>query len=146
MESGFSSTLLWVSDEPMEETDSFAYTRQNSIFTGTSPHQLANVGPEPLPGLWLSAESRLWQQLLPEGVSITFGFTDICTASNTSRPAKINGRSQFESLRLYWLSMRETNAWTTRSTCPSRQIVCFQFVAGQSLLNRLYGLRSWLVQ
>ena len=51
------------------------------------------------------------------GVSITFGLTDICTASNTSRPAKSMAaeRSKVNSIVARSAAI---NASTTRSTSP----------------------------
>ena len=67
------------------------------------------------------ASARTWMpsfaMAVTGGVSITFGLTETCTASNTSRPARsmAAARSKFRSM--FALSA-EMSARMTFSTCP----------------------------
>ena len=51
------------------------------------------------------------------GVLITFGFTDICTASSTSRPARSMAVAIWKGRSMLAL-LADTSAWITCSTCP----------------------------
>ena len=86
MLSGFSKTDLWFSDEPMDDTIP-SPTRARMVSSPAPPTSwriLARTVTRALVINWIPSLATA----VTAGVSITFGLTDICTASNTSRPAK----------------------------------------------------------
>ena len=115
MESGFSSTDLWFSDEPMDDTMP-SPTRASTVSSPAPPtnwRMLALTVTRALAMSWMPS----FATAVTGGVSMTFGLTDICTASNTSRPARsIPVAIWNESSMLAFDA--DTNAWTTFSTCP----------------------------
>ena len=88
MVSGFSNTALWFSAEPMVVTIPSPTLARDGLFTGTT-YPASEYWPVRSPWPLLSAGYRLWLPLSPwEVILITLGFTLICTASSTSRPAR----------------------------------------------------------
>ena len=86
IESGFSRTVLWLSDEPMDETMP-SPTRARIVSSPAPPTNclmLARTVTRALAMSWIPSLATA----VTGGVLMTFGFTDICTASKTSRPAK----------------------------------------------------------
>ena len=86
IESGFSNTDLWFSEEPIDETIP-SPTRARIVSSPAPPTNwriLARTVTRALAINWIPSLATA----VTGGVSITFGFTDICTASNTSRPAR----------------------------------------------------------
>ena len=115
MESGFSSTCLWLSDEPMLETMP-SPTRASTVSSPAPPtnwRMLARTVTRALAMSWMPSLATA----VTGGVSITLGLTDICTASNTSRPARSMAVAIWKgnSMRAF---EADTKACTTFSTCP----------------------------
>ena len=86
IESGFSSTALWLSAEPIDDTIP-SPTRASTVSSPAPPTRrlmLARTVTRAMAMSWIPS----FATAVTCGVSITLGFTDICTASNTSRPAR----------------------------------------------------------
>jgi len=115
MWSGFSSTSLWLADEPM-------------VLTMPSPTR-AMIVSSPAPPTSRSMLVRTvtrettmsWMPSLAtaatRGVSITLGMTDIFTASSTSRPARSMAAARLKGMGMLALSA-EIMAVTTLMTLP----------------------------
>ena len=115
IESGFSNTDLWFSDDPIEDTIP-SPTRAKMVSSPAPPTNwriLARTVTRALAINWIPS----FATAVTGGVSITFGLTDICTASNTSRPAKSIPVAIWKESSMLALEA-ETNACTTFSTCP----------------------------
>ena len=115
MESGFSNTVLWLSDEPMEDTIP-SPTRAKIVSSPAPPTNcliFARTVTRALAINWIPS----FATAVTGGVSITFGFTDICTASNTSRPAKSIAVAIWKGRSIFAFDA-ETSACTTFSACP----------------------------
>ena len=115
MLSGFSSTCSCESADPM-------------LDTMPSPTRARMVSsPAPPTSWWMLARTvtralaMSWMPFLATaatgGVSITLGLTLVCTASNTSRPARSMAVA-FSKGRSMLAFEADTSAWTTRCTCP----------------------------
>ena len=115
MESGFSSTDLWFSEEPMEETIP-SPTRASTVSSPAPPtnwRMLARTVTRALAINWIPSLATA----VTGGVSMTFGLTDICTASNTSRPARSIPVAIWKDRSILAFDA-DTSACTTFSTCP----------------------------
>jgi hypothetical protein len=115
MPSGFSSTSLWLSAEPIEETvpsptrammvSSPAPPTSRSMFARTVTRAIAMTW---MPSLATAAM---------RGVSMTFGLTLTCTAWSTSRPARSIAVARFHGSSMLARSAL-MSAPTTRPTLP----------------------------
>ena len=113
--SGFSSTCLCVSAEPTVVTmpsptraitvSSPAPPTRRSMFVRTVTRALARSS---MPSFAIAATT---------GVSMTFGVTDICTASNTSRPARSIAQAFSNAIGMF-ARCAAIRALITRSTLP----------------------------
>ena len=86
IKSGFSITALWDSDEPIDDTIP-SPTRASTVSSPAPPTKrliLARTVTRALAINWIPSLATA----VTGGVLITFGFTLICTASNTSLPAR----------------------------------------------------------
>ena len=86
IESGFSNTTLWLTAEPIDETIP-SPTRASTVSSPAPPTNcliLARTVTRALAISWIPS----FATAATGGVLMTFGLTDICTASNTSRPAR----------------------------------------------------------
>ena len=115
IDSGLSSTSAWLSAEPMDETM-------------PSPTRASTVSSPAPPTSWLifalTVTLALQMSWIPffatavtGGVLMTFGLTDICTASNTSRPARSIPAAVLKSSLILALSA-DIRAFTTFTTLP----------------------------
>ena len=86
IKSGFSSTALWESDEPTVVTMP-SPTRAITVSSPAPPTSLSILARTVTRALALSSMPS-FAMAATIGVSITLGLTDICTACNTSRPAR----------------------------------------------------------
>ena len=111
MKSGFSSTLLCESDEPIDETIP-SPTRASTVSSPAPPTNCLilarTVTISWMPSLATAATG---------GVLITFGLTDIWTASATLRPARSIAAAMRKSSAIFafWAEM---SAVTTLGTLP----------------------------
>ena len=115
MLSGFSSTILWLSEEPIEETIP-SPTRARIVSSPAPPTNclmFARTVTRALAMSWIPS----FATAVTGGVSITRGLTDICTASNTSRPARSMAVAIWKVNAIFAL-LALTRACTTRSICP----------------------------
>ena len=115
MLSGFSSTDLWLSDEPMLLTipsPTLAST-VSSPAPPTSCLMLARTVTRALAISWIPSLATA----VTGGVLITLGLTDICTASSTSRPARSIADAIWK-LRGMLALLAEISAMTTLVTFP----------------------------
>ena len=115
MLSGFSNTSLCELAEPIEETIP-SPTRASMVSSPAPPTNwsiLARTVTRATAISWIPSLATAATRL----VSITLGFTDICTASNTSRPARSMAVAVLKSSSILALSA-EISAFTTDCTFP----------------------------
>ena len=115
IESGFSSTDLWFSEEPIDETIP-SPTRARIVSSPAPPTNclmLARTVTRALAINWIPSLATA----ATGGVLITLGFTLICTASNTSRPARSTAVAIWNVKSIFALDA-DTKACTTWATCP----------------------------
>ena len=115
IESGFSSTSLWLSALPIELTIP-SPTRARIVSSPAPPTSwriFARTVTRALAISWIPSLATA----VTGGVSITFGLTDIWTASNTSRPARSIAVAIWKERSIPAL-LADTSACTTRSICP----------------------------
>ena len=115
MLSGFSSTSLWDEAEPMDETIP-SPTRASTVSSPAPPTSclmLARTVTRALAISWIPS----FATAVTGGVLMTLGFTDICTASNTSRPARSMAAAIWKSRGMLAL-FAEIRAITTLLTLP----------------------------
>ena len=115
IKSGFSSTLLCESDEPIDETIP-SPTRASTVSSPAPPTNcliLARTVTRALAISWIPSLATA----ATGGVLITFGLTDIWTASATLRPAKSIAAAMRKSSAIFafWAEM---SAVTTLGTLP----------------------------
>ena len=127
MESGFSSTDLWFQRNRL--TKRYLHLHVPGLYLRRHHHQLANIGTYRHTCFGYQLDTVLSATAVTGGVSITLGLTDICTASKTSRPARSIAVAIWNGSSILAFDA-DTNAWTTRSTCPPARIVCFKFITG----------------
>ena len=92
--SGFSRTSLWEFAEPMEET--IPSPTRARIVSSPAPPTRRLMFARTVTRAWAMSWMPSFAMAATLGVLITLGFTETCTASNTSRPAKVDGRSLLE--------------------------------------------------
>ena len=115
IESGCSSTSLCDSDAPILDTIP-SPTRARTVSSPAPPTScliLARTVTLALAIIWIPSLATA----VTGGVLITLGFTDICTASNTSRPARSMAAAILKSRLILALSA-EIRALTTLGTLP----------------------------
>ena len=115
MLSGFSNTLLWLSDEPIEDTMP-SPTRARMVSSPAPPTSclmFARTVTRALAISWMPSLATA----VTGGVSMTLGLTDICTASSTSRPARSMAEAILKSRGMLAL-LAEMSAITTLVTFP----------------------------
>jgi len=115
MESGFSSTSLCESADPMEDTTP-SPTLASTVSSPAPPTScliFARTVTLAFAISWIPSLATA----VTGGVSITFGFTDICTASSTSLPARSIAVATWKSRFILALSA-EISAFTTDLTRP----------------------------
>ena len=115
MASGFSSTAAWLALEPMVETMP-SPTRARIVSSPAPPTRrlmLARTVTRATAISWMPS----FAIAATRGVLITFGFTDVSTASFTSRPARSIAAACWKGSSMFALSA-EISAATTRETLP----------------------------
>jgi hypothetical protein len=115
MASGFSSTALWLDAEPMVETIP-SPTRARMVSSPAPPTRrlmFARTVTRAMAISWMPSLAMA----ATRGVLITFGFTEVCTASSTLRPARSMAVACLKSSTMFALSAA-ISACTTRSTLP----------------------------
>ena len=115
MKSGFSSTSLCDTAEPIVDTIP-SPTRASTVSSPAPPTSClidALTVTLALAISWIPS----FATAVTGGVLITFGFTDICTASSTSRPARSMAVAMLYPRSMFAL-LAETSACTTCSICP----------------------------
>ena len=115
IESGFSKTSLCEAAEPIEDTIP-SPTRAKIVSSPAPPTNwriLARTVTRALAINWIPSLATA----ATGGVLITLGFTLICTASNTSRPARSTAVAIWNVKSIFALDA-DTKACTTWATCP----------------------------
>ncbi len=115
IESGFSSTILCDAAEPIDETIP-SPTRASTVSSPAPPTSclmLARTVTRALAMSWMPSLATA----ATGGVLITLGLTDICTASNTSRPARSIAVAILKSSTMLAFCA-DTRACTTFETLP----------------------------
>ena len=93
MRSGFSSTSMWFVDEPMVVTmpSPTRATIVSSVAPPTRRSRLVRTVTRAFTLSWMPSPampSMVFLAICPDGTSMTFGLTEVPTASCTSRPAR----------------------------------------------------------
>ena len=113
--SGFSRTCVWCSLEPIVETIP-SPTRAIIVSSPAPPTKRAMLARTVIRAFALTSIPFIATPAI-NGVSMTLGLTDICTASNTSRPAKSIAAPRSNG-KLISALCAAILASTTRSTLP----------------------------
>ncbi len=115
MRLGFSSTALWLSADPIVDTIP-SPTRARIVSSPAPPTRrwmLARTVTRAVAISWMPS----FATAATLGVWITFGFTETCTASSTSRPARSMAAARLKSRSMFALSAL-MSAFTTLPTLP----------------------------